>query len=62
LTAPEALSNHGAYGRADDRAGREIRKPMDGHGDADGEYADYVEFVIMWSSAARALVLLGNGG
>jgi hypothetical protein len=26
------------------------------------EYADYVEFVIMWSSAAKALISLGSGG
>src|ERR1035438_7819345 len=34
LTAQKALPHHGPYGRSDDRAGREIREPMDGHGDA----------------------------
>ena len=37
LTAPETLSDDVPYDRTDDRAGREIREPMDGHGDADAD-------------------------
>ena len=35
LTAQIVLSDHSSYGRADDRAGREIRTPMDSHGNSD---------------------------
>jgi len=30
---PETFPDHGSNDRANDRSGREIREPMDGHGD-----------------------------
>ncbi len=34
FSAQKVLPDHGADGRSDNRSGREIREPMDGHGNA----------------------------
>ena len=36
---PETFPDHGSDDRANDRSGREIREPMDGHGDTQADIA-----------------------